>query len=232
MEIIYKPEQKTLNKLAADILCRKTGKMLKDKEYVLWALPGGRSIGQVLEILSSHSELEWSRIHFFMTDERLVPLDDINSNFRLILEKLIFPMMAKRIIGSENIHPFVFSPESKDSGLGIYKESLIRLQDFYDIVLLSSGEDGHIAGLFPEHSTIRDDSGFYIKTDDAPKPPPRRMSSSRKLLARSKAAILLFYGPEKRQAYYRFMERKQPLEKCPARLVQDLKESFILTDQK
>jgi 6-phosphogluconolactonase len=105
------------------------------------------------------------------------------------------------------------------------------LQDHYDIALLSSGEDGHIAGLFPEHNTIRDDSDFYIKTNNSPKPPAGRMSSSRKLLARSGSMLLLFYGPGKKLAYHKFTDRELPVENCPARLALEVKDSYILTDQ-
>jgi 6-phosphogluconolactonase len=232
MEIIYKPEQESLNRLAVSILCKKTKEILKDKEYAVWALPGGRSVGGIFNILSNREDLDWSRVHFFMTDERLVPIEDDTSNFKLVLKKLFYPLLERRSISNKNIHPFIYRPGSKDAGLGIYKEKLIKLQDFYDITLLSSGEDGHIAGLFPGHETIKDDSDFYIKTDDSPKPPPGRMSSSRKLLARSVTVLLLFYGHDKKQAYDKFMKVEQSVEKCPARLVLEVKDSFVLTDQK
>ena len=232
MEIIHKPEQESLNKLAVSILCKKTKEILKDKEYAVWALPGGRSVGGIFNILSSQKDLDWARVHFFMTDERLVTIEDDNSNFKLVLEKLLYPLLVKRKINKKNIHPFILRPGQRDLGLDIYKEKLIRLQDFYDIALLSSGEDGHIAGLFPGHATIRDGSDFYIKTDDSPKPPPERMSSSRKLLAKSGTMLLLFYGTDKKQAYDKFMDVGQSVENCPARLALEVKDSFILTDQK
>jgi 6-phosphogluconolactonase len=232
MEVIYKQDQEALNNLAANILCKKTEEILKDKENAVWALPGGRSVGGIFNVLSGREDFDWSRVQFFMTDERLVPIEDDNSNFKLVLKKLLYPLLKKRKISNKNIHPFILRPESKDAGLDIYKEKLTSLQDFYDIALVSSGEDGHIAGLFPGHRTIKDNSDFYIKTDDAPKPPPERISSSRKLLARSGIMLLLFYGPDKKQAYNKCMKVEQSIEKCPARLVLEVKDSFILTDQK
>ena len=46
----------------------------------------------------------------------------------------------------------------------------------FSVVLLSLGEDGHVASLFPEGSVVDDGPG-HILVEDAPKPPPRRLSS-------------------------------------------------------
>jgi 6-phosphogluconolactonase len=162
----------------------------------------------------------------------MVPIENDNSNFKLILERLLYPLLIKKSISKKNIHPFILNEKEEDLGLVAYEKELARLQDYYDISLLSSGEDSHIAGLFPYHSTIRDNSAFYIKTDDSPKPPPGRMSSSRKLLARSDTAILVFYGPEKKPAFDNFLDNSLSIEKCPARIVLEVKNIYILTDQK
>jgi 6-phosphogluconolactonase len=232
MSLIYKPDRKSLNSLAAGILIRETRRLLGEKEFVVWALPGGRSVGQIYDILSSRDSLDWSRIHFFMTDERFVPIENHNSNFNLVMKRLLYHLLSAKSITGKNIHPFVYRPGKRDKGLDIYRQELEKFQDNYDIVLLSSGGDCHIAGLFPEHGTIRDNSDFYIKTIDSPKRPPERMSSSRKLLLRSGTALLLFYGEEKELAYKSFLDMNNSIEKCPARLVLEIENNYILTDQK
>jgi len=69
------------------------------------------------------------------------------------------------------------------------------------VVLLSSGEDDHIASLFPNHETIKYNKDFFISTKTSPKPPKNRMSSSRKLLSKTKVSILLFFSKSKKQAF-------------------------------
>jgi len=231
MDIIYNPDRKYLDCLAADILVADAKKLLGKKDKVVWALPGGRSVGGIFDILSESVSLDWKRIHFFMADERLVPIDDMESNFGLLMEKLLYPLLRKGNITRKNMHPFIYRKKEKDAGLRTYKRELIKLGGKYDAVLLSSGEDGHIAGLYPDHNSIRDDSKYFIKMDNSPKPPPRRMTSSRNLLVCSQMAVLLFFGKGKKYALNMFKDSKLTIEQCPARIVSLIDKSYVLTDQ-
>jgi 6-phosphogluconolactonase len=232
MEIIYSPDLGYLDWKSASLLCEKSEALLRQKEYILWALPGGRSVTGIFDVLARQEDFDWSRIHFYLADERLVPTYDENSNFRVIKERLLDPLLAVRKIKRTNIHAFKHSPGSPDSGLDAYKKELVRMGKYFDIILLSSGEDGHIAGLFPGHSTIYDDSEYFIRTFDSPKSPPERMSSSRRLVAASDTIILLFYGAEKKEAFRKFMDPDQTVAGCPARLALEAKNTFVLTDQR
>ena len=231
MDITYNPDRKYLECLAADILAAHTKKLLEEKDEAVWALPGGRSVGGIFDILSENADLDWSRIHFFMADERLVPVDETESNFRLLMERLLYPLLKRGKTFKKNMHPFIYRKNDKDSGLRIYKRELIKFGGKYDAVLLSSGEDGHIAGLYPDHSSIRDNAKYFIKMDNSPKPPPERMTSSRNLLASSLMAVLLFFGKGKKDALNMFRDSKLAIEKCPAKIVSLIEKSYVLTDQ-
>ena len=74
----------------------------------------------------------------------------------------------------------------------------------YDIILLSSGEDGHVGALYPDHHSVADQHHGFIVMDDSPKPPPERMTSSLSLMQTAEVALLLFVGEAKREAYERF----------------------------
>ena len=74
----------------------------------------------------------------------------------------------------------------------------------YDIILLSSGEDGHVGALYPHHHSFADRHHGFIVMDDSPKPPPERMTSSLSLMQTAEAAVLLFVGEAKREAYAKF----------------------------
>ncbi len=232
MKIIYSPDLEYLDRKTASLLCERSQELLRQKEYILWALPGGRSVTGIFDTLVSMEDFDWSRIHFYLADERLVPAYDENSNFRVIKERLLDPLTAAGKIKQTNIHAFKHSPGSPDSGLDAYKKELIRMGNHFDIILLSSGGDGHIAALFPGHSTIYDDSEYFIRTFDSPKPPPGRMSSSRRLVAASDTIILLFYGEEKKEAFRKFMDPDQTVAGCPARLALEAKNTIVLTDQR
>lgn len=232
MDLIYNEEQDYLNGCAGNIFVENSRNLLKVKDTVIWALPGGRSVGKIFDFLAQRKDLEWDKIHVFMTDERLVPINDRESNFKLLEERLLQPLLNGGSIKRKNIHPFIYLPEEEDTGIATYEKELVRLGGKYDLLLLSSGEDGHIAGLYPDHDSVKNSSPYFIKIDDSPKPPPMRMSSSRKLLTRSDTSVLLFYGSAKKDALAMFNDGSLTFEQCPAKLVSRIKNSYVLTDQK
>lgn len=232
MEIIYKPGRTALDEIAVQIFIDTTKKILEKKHLAVWALPGGRSVSAIFNKLSSINDIDWKRVHFFMVDERLVPIDDMESNYRLLKKTLLDSLLGKNLITHNNIHPFIFKPFKKDPGIISYKKELEKLGGSYDLVLLSSGEDGHIAGLYPAHHSIKDDTPFFLTMDDSPKMPAHRMTSSLDLIQRSRFSILLFYGNAKRGALDLFRNNNISYIDCPAKITYQIKHSFALTDQR
>ncbi len=213
---------------AAGIIAATARAMLAARDRVVLALPGGRSAGGVFDALA-RAELPWERIHIFMADERLVPLDHPDSNFRLVKERLAAPLAARNVLPPENVHPFAADAEDPRAALEAYSATLARHGAAHDIVLLSVGEDGHVASLFPRGSVL-DDAPMHALVANAPKPPPRRMTISRELLLRSRAAVLLCLGEAKREALARLRDPAADWRDCPAKLAAGLPGAYLLTD--
>ncbi|MCJ7665558.1 MAG: 6-phosphogluconolactonase [Actinobacteria bacterium] len=231
MKIICNTNRDVLDIAASDFFTDQTKKILNTKDSVTWALPGGRSVSGIFRSLSIRNDIPWVKIHFFIVDERMVPLSDIESNYRLLEENLTGDLIKKGYISRENIHPFIYKPGKDDNGSGDYEEELKKFGGYFDIVLLSSGEDGHVAGIYPSHHSIKNNYKYFFTMDDSPKPPCKRMSSSRILLLKSRSAVLLFYGDSKKSAFKRFMDRSITRIECPAKIVSKINNSLVLTDQ-
>ena len=227
-EIISNEDQEEIYKKAAYLIASAIRDMLQNKDYAVFAVPGGRSVARIFSKLK-RTNVPWKQVHIFMVDERLVPLESPDSNFKLANDYFIRELISEGKLPEGNVHPF-HNTASADHGTESYAEELKKLGGAYDIVLLSSGEDGHIGALYPNHHSIRDDSEYYIWMSDSPKPPARRMSMSRKLLLRAKVAIVLFIGEAKREAYIRFHDKKIKFSSCPVKLVNDIKEAYAITD--
>ena len=232
MKISYNPDRAVLDSEASEFFADHTKKILSKKDLVLWALPGGRSVSGIFRSLANRDDLPWERIHLFIIDERLVPECDIESNYRLLYENLAGSLLKKREISIDNIHPFIFKPGEKDHGSGDYEVVLKRFGGHFDIILLSSGEDCHIAGIYPNHHSVKNRYKYFFTMDDSPKPPKDRMSSSRTLLQRSKAAVLLFYGDSKKTAFTDFLDKNTTEIECPAKIITKIDNVLILTDQR
>jgi len=223
--IIYNKDEAQLYKLAADTIEDAISDLLEKQDNVVFAIAGGRSVPFVFKILKDR-KIDWSKIHIFMVDERMVPIDDKESNFKLAKDTFLDDIE----IPKENLHPFIFDESSPDKGLGVYEEELKKVGGKYDVILLSAGEDGHVGALNPNHHSIEDDTEFFISMTDAPKPPPERMSMSKKLLLKSDTALVLIIGESKKQALKNFLDEKISYKECPAKLVQDIENSYALTN--
>ncbi len=226
---LIKGKKEEIEKRAAEIIAQKINEILKTKEKVVLALPGGTSVSGVFTNLKWQT-INWKKVHIFMIDERLVPLDSPESNFKLANTYLIDFLIKSSSLPAENVHPFMFDEDAPDSGIDNYEKELIQFGGEYDIILLSAGEDGHIAALFPQHHSIREESQYYLNMEDSPKLPKDRMTSSKKLILKSKTALLLFIGEKKNEALESFLSKEKTVEECPAKLIKDISDSYILKD--
>jgi 6-phosphogluconolactonase len=227
--IIRDTDQGRLLQTAGRHLCEKVRGVLEIRRQAILAVPGGRSAATIFQAML-REELDWRRVHFFIVDERLVPVDHPDSNFKLLQDHLIAPLVQAGKITSENAHPFLLDTANADRGAGRYEKVLKEFGFRYDVVLLSSGEDGHVAALYPRHHSVEDRHHGFIVMDDSPKPPAGRMTSSLSLMQSAEAAVLLFAGAAKREAYGKFNDEKCPVSDCPAKLVLTIRDTTVFTD--
>lgn len=216
-----------LTRQAALLIKKAIADLLHNQAHVVLAIAGGRSVVPIFQLLPSTDGIPWNKVHIFMVDERVVPLDHQDSNYRLARENFIDELVNNGQLPKENVHPFTL-----EDGVDLYSEELKAFGGCFDLVLLSAGEDGHIASLFPDHPGLRNRSEAYIEVPDSPRPPLLRISASHRLLMRSKMAILLFNGQAKKQALKAFNSPGIHFKKCPAKIIRSIPESYLLTDIK
>jgi 6-phosphogluconolactonase len=222
MELLY-GERRELDRQAVDFAAMRLDAAVGTSGQALLALPGGRSVTGLLEGLA-RTRLPWESVHFFLADERRVPVDSPDSNFREIDELLIAPLRETRSIPEEHLHPC-------RGGAAEYGKTFSRIGDSLDLLVLGAGEDGHIASLFPHRPELETRDLSFVDVADAPKPPPQRISASRALIERSAAVILLFYGESKREALRAFLDEDTNAADCPAVIARACADLLVLTDQ-
>ena len=117
------------------------------------ALSGGKTpIVFYQKLAGWDNQSFWKRTHVFLVDERFVPFEDEDSNYRMLRETLL----GRIPIPQENIHPIPTEEGSLEASARGYEKDLVRffkvLKGQYpalDLILLGIGEDGHTASLFP-----------------------------------------------------------------------------------
>jgi 6-phosphogluconolactonase len=125
------------------------------------ALSGGNTPRAIYSLLASeHKELPWDRIHIFFGDERHVPPDHPDSNFRMASESLL----SKVPIPENNVHR-IRAELDADAAATEYEQELVTFfhlgnHDWprFDLIDLGIGEDGHTASLFPGSKALTETS--------------------------------------------------------------------------
>lgn len=182
------------------------------------SIPGGRDIVPFLQAFSKQ-EVDWSRVHAFMTDERLATRDAAANNFPQA-DALLFSK-------AKNIHPYPFD-EAK--GLDAYNRAFFsRTQGKMDIVLLGMGEDGHIASLFPRHPALASEEKGFIPISDAPLPFKERISLSPAAIRNADHVFLYAASASKQNAFEAFQDPTMSEQECPAKLALRAKQLWVYT---
>lgn len=209
---------------AAELIRDHIHELLLTKERLVLAVPGGRNVAEIFARLRD-SEMPWHRLDIFMLDERLVTIDHQESNYRQAHEIL------GAVMAEGTLHPFSFPPGNPAAGLEAYNRCLQASGGRFDIVLASSGEDGHIASLFPHHPSVNDRGGPFILVRNSPKPPSERISASAHCISEAGIGVLLFLGEDKRDALGAFQNRATDYLQCPAKIIGTIPVHYVLTDQ-
>jgi len=152
----------------AEALARGAALWLKDRvrplqDRIAIALSGGSTPRRLFQLMGSEfkGDFPWARMHFFWGDERFVPRNDPDSNFRMADEALL----SKIPMPPGNIHPVPTEGIDPDEAARAYER---ELQSFYgaaalqpgkflfDVQFLGLGEDGHTASLIPGEPVLEE----------------------------------------------------------------------------
>ncbi|MGB7921839.1 MAG: 6-phosphogluconolactonase [Pyrinomonadaceae bacterium] len=130
------------------------------------ALSGGSTPRRAYELLATderRDSISWTNVHLFFGDERCVPPDDPQSNYRMACEAMI----SRLPIPSENTHR-MRCEEDAEAGARLYEQELRSFFDGaaawprFDLVLLGMGDDGHTASLFPGTPALAQQQAWVV----------------------------------------------------------------------
>jgi 6-phosphogluconolactonase len=170
---------------------------LESKPRVAMAVSGGSTPKVMFGFLAA-APLDWSRIHLFWVDERGVPPDHPQSNFRMTKEHLLG--VAK--IPPSSIHRIQAELEPQEAAARYAEEirAFFELQPGatprFDLIHLGMGPDSHTASLFPGEALVRDRTGLVAATY-VPKMEQWRITLLPGVLLSADKVFVLAAGPDK-----------------------------------
>jgi len=162
------------------------------------ALSGGTTPRAVHEALALLPDVPWNCVHVYFGDERAVPPDHPDSNYRMAKESLL----SRVPIPSDQVHRPAAEQTDQDAAARAY-ESL--LPAVFDIIVLGIGEDGHTASLFPGSVALHETERRCVPVI-GPKPPPARLTLTPPVLEAAGALVMLATGAGKAEPAKRALE--------------------------
>jgi 6-phosphogluconolactonase len=160
------------------------------------ALSGGNTPRPVYENLAS-LPIAWDRVQVFFADERCLPPDDPESNFRMAREALLDR------VGATHVHRMMGERQDREAAAAEYAK---ELPDALDLIVLGIGEDGHTGSLFPGHDWSRPTGRKVIAVSGSPKPPPHRLSITPDVIWAARARLVLVTGAGKARPVHDALE--------------------------
>ncbi len=196
MAHIIVKDSHSLTKTAKSIFLDLAEVAIKDRGLFSVALAGGSTPEPLYLALGDDQErVGWQKIHLFWGDERNVPADHPESNFRMVNEALV----KKIAIPAENVHR-VPAEKSVDEAAATYEEELKEFfrSDWprFDLVLLGMGADGHTASLFPHSAGIVDENRWFI-ANFAPSREVWRLTLTKNAINAARNILILVKGVQK-----------------------------------
>ncbi|MBY0381632.1 MAG: 6-phosphogluconolactonase [Xanthobacteraceae bacterium] len=185
---------------------RLLARIARDDRQVAICLTGGSTPKRLYELLATSAwreRIPWTRVQWFMGDDRFVPQDDKLSNIG----------MARRAFLDEcappsNVHPIPTQLPSPDEAATVYEKELRAFaakhraanEPLFDLVLLGVGPDGHTASLFPGYPAASETRRWVVGVPKAHVEPfVPRVSLTQPCLAMCEEMLLLASGHDKKE---------------------------------
>ncbi|MGC1962604.1 MAG: 6-phosphogluconolactonase [Candidatus Sulfotelmatobacter sp.] len=208
---------------AADEVLRAATHAVAERGRFTIALSGGSTPRSMYTLIAANASvtLPWDRMFFFFGDERHVPPDDPESNYRMANESLL----AKVPVPPANV--FRIPAENPDAEAAeMYEQTLrkffaLAAGEFprFDLILLGIGPDGHTASLFPETVALQEKTRLVV-ANWVEKLNTSRITLTLPVLNHARCIAFLVSGIDKAAALHEVLEGKAPGEKYPSKLVQ------------
>jgi 6-phosphogluconolactonase len=198
--IVFGDSQALVATLAQRIF-EESEKAIKEKGVFTLSLSGGSTPKALYEHLASKykEKLQWSKILFFLGDERCVAHDDKDSNFKMITAA----MFSQAAVPPTNIFPTVDQDTDPELSASKYHKTMvdafkisINSVPIFDFILLGLGPDGHTASLFPDSKALSETKRTFV-ANWVEKFQSYRLTSTYPLLNAARHVVFLVSGEGK-----------------------------------
>ena len=224
-----------LNHCVAEQFVRLTTEAIEARGRCAVALSGGSTPKNVYQLLGApafRTRVRWGDIHFFWGDERHVPPDHPDSNYRMAVEA----MLSKVPVPPANVHRVRSELPDAERVAREYGETIRacvageRLPRF-DVIHLGIGTDGHTASLFPGSAALGERERLCV-ANWVEKFAGYRITLTLPILNAARAAIFIVTGAAKAPIIQQVLRDRDATPPFPAQLIRPVDgECWWMLDQ-
>jgi len=195
----------------------------RPKKIFSVALSGGSTPKRLYEMLAgSRRQIPWDRIHFFQVDERCVPPDHPESNYKMIRAALL----DYASIPPLNFHRIVAEDPDRDAAARQYAQEMAQVLSpvdaqwpQLDLIFLGMGSDGHTASLFPGSPAL-DERVLWVRPNFSQRLGSFRLTLTYPVLNAAAHVVFLVAGADKAETLRDVLKGPPRLSPLPAQGVQ------------
>jgi len=226
--IQFFPNSEDLARAAAEHFVTRSREAVERRGLFTVALSGGSTPKLLFELLADPNEpfrdqISWSDIHFFWSDERHVPPDHADSNYRLAYEALL----SRVPVAKSNVHRVPSENPSAADAASEYEQTLIQTTHQslpqLDLIMLGLGTDGHTASIFPG-SEVLHETKRLVAAPWIDKFQSYRITMTLPLLNNGVSVMFLVSGSEKAKIVKEVLEGP---EQYPAQAIKPTKGELL-----
>jgi 6-phosphogluconolactonase len=204
------------------------------------ALSGGSTPKAMFSLLAKSPFVEtipWSSIYFFWGDERCVPPEHPDSNYRMTVETLLstVPVLQENIfrIPAELSNPNLAAQKYADTLIQFFLKtagtgSTTPLSNVprFDLIFLGMGPDGHTASLFPGTAALHNDTDI-VTANYVEKFKTHRITLTAKTINNARNVTFLIAGQDKAETLKNVLEGERNIELYPSQMIQPAKGTLL-----
>ena len=214
-----------LSEAAAGEFCGIACQAIAERGRAVVTLSGGSTPRRLYELLTTdryRHRVAWDRVEFFWGDERAVPPDHSDSNYRMARHVLLEPLA----IPTAHIHRIEGDRNDLDAAALTYEREIARVfgvlpdgpPPAFDLVLLGMGTDGHTASLFP--GTDAGEASRWVVSQYVPAIAANRVTMTPRLLNAARHVMFLVAGTEKADALALVLDGARDPQRLPAQMIE------------
>ena len=220
-KVIICADRQALNVRAAELWVEICSEAIRARGQASVALSGGSTPKSLFELMATPEwsrKVDWSKTHLFWGDERAVPANDPQSNYRMAKEAMI----SKLSIPEANVHP-VQTELGPQKAAEAYEKTL---RQFFpgdawpqiDFNLLGLGENGHTASLFP-HTKLLHENKRWVAAECIEEVHMDRITMTAPAINHSRQIVFFISGASKADVVKEVKEGPRDPERLPAQLI-------------